>query len=74
MWSSKDNLLSTVTPRNLNISKRVISWILIRAAGAQSIFLFEMKEQADFLTFSDRQFAFSHASTFESSRFVIGTS
>ena len=67
MWSLKDNLLSTVTQRNLNLSTRVISWFLIKTAGALRIFLFEMKEQADLLTFSDSRFALSHASTFESS-------
>ena len=32
-----------------------------------------MNEQADLLTFNDRQFALSHAYTFESSWFVIVT-
>ena len=66
MWSLKYNLLSTVTPRNLNLSIRAISWFLIRTAGALRIFLFEIKDQADLLAFSNRRFALSHASTFES--------
>ena len=47
MLSLKDNLLSTVTARDLNLSTRVIYWFLIRTAGALRNFLFEMKEQAD---------------------------
>ena len=67
IWYLKDNLLSTVTPRNLNLSTRAISWFLIKTEGALSTLSLEMKEHADLFTFSDRRFSLSHDWTFESS-------
>ena len=65
IWYVKDNLLSTVTQRNLNLSAKAISWFVIKTEVALSSFLLEMKEHANLFTFSDRQFSLSHDSTFE---------